>query len=55
MKRILKEPIFWTGVALVTFAYFVAEDDSTGVNNLLTIGAIGGGAALVILAIKKPA
>lgn len=52
MKSLLKTPMFWGGVALVTGAYFVAEDNETGVNNFLTIAAIGGGVALIILAIK---
>lgn len=53
MKKILREPIFYGGVALVVLAYYVTENDQTGVNNALTIAAIGAGVALVILAVRK--
>lgn len=56
MKSIIKKPIFWGGVALITFAYFTAKGSATetgvGVENALTIIGVAGGAALLIYAIN---
>lgn len=57
MNSIVKKPIFWGGVALITFAYFTAKGSATesgaGVENALTILGIAGGAALIIYAVGK--
>ena len=55
MNSIIKRPIFWGGVALITFAYFTAKSDQStqGVNNALTIIGIAGGAALIIYAVNN--
>lgn len=57
MNSIIKRPVFWGGVALITFAYFTAKGSATesgqGVENALTILGIAGGAALIIYAVNK--
>ena len=53
----LHSPIFWGGTALIDGAYFVAKGSSDqigqGTSNMLTILAIGGGAALIIYSLRK--
>ncbi len=57
MSKIIHKPIFWGGVALITFAYFTAkgsaQESGAGVENALTIIGIAGGAALIIYAVNK--
>ena len=57
MSKIIHKPIFWGGVALITFAYFTAKGSASetgaGVENALTIVGIAGGAALIIYAVNK--
>lgn len=57
MNQIIRKPVFWGGVALITFAYFTAkgsaQESGQGVENALTILGIAGGAALIIYAINK--
>ena len=57
MNQIIKKPVFWGGVALLTFAYFTAkgsaQETGQGLQNALTIVGIGGGAALIIYALRK--
>jgi hypothetical protein len=56
-SRIFANPLFWGGTALIVFSYFTAKGSSQetgqGIDNALTILAIGGGAALLIYAINK--
>ena len=55
--RIFTNPFFWGGTALIVFAYFSAQgsaqETGQGINNGLTLVAIGGAAAFVILAINR--
>jgi len=57
MSKIIHRPIFWGGIALITFAYFTAKgsaaESGAGVENALTIIGIAGGAALIIYAVNK--
>lgn len=57
MNKIIRQPIFWGGTALVVFAYFTAkgsaQESGQGVENALTIAAIGAGAAMIIYSIRK--
>lgn len=59
MSKIIHKPIFWGGVALITFAYFTAKgsaaESGVGIENALTIVGIAGGAALIIYAVNKSA
>lgn len=55
--KILSNPFFWGGTALIVFAYYTAQgsaqETGQGINNGLTLLAIGGAAALIIVAINK--
>jgi len=60
VNKMMHSWVFWTGVGIVTFAYFTAKGSSDqtgeGIDNALTIIGLGAGAALIIYAVNsKPA
>lgn len=59
MKKVLHNPVFWAGAAMVVFARAAGkgagDQTGTGVENALTIVGIGIAAAAVIYAVRHTA